>query len=430
MSQLDQIVQVNISRTDTVVARTAFNVPCFVASHTAFSARTKEYTSKEAVAEDFSTTSNTYIAATRYFGQKRRPPKIVIGRRQVNSVSVTVASVVVGAVYSITVNGQLISYTAQSGATQQSIIDGLEAAFGAVAPVGITFTDNTGSFTVAVSSTGTGWSFKASSNLTVVQSSATETWADTLNAVKLSSNAFYGLNTEDHSDSAILAIAAWASASTVIYGASTSSAAVKTSVTNDIASQLEALAYDRTFLIYSSSADTQFPECAWMGDRLPPVAGLATWNFATLQGITPDVLTDDEVSNIKNKSCNYYISIADVPVTQTGKMVNGSAIEGTMIVDWIKSRMQERIYGRFVNSLKVPNDNPGLALIQSDMYSVLQEGVRNTALAANPAPYVYMPDILSIDPNLRAQGIVTGVKFNARMVIGITKIEIEGTVTI
>lgn len=431
MSQLDQTIQVNISRETTAVARAAFNVPAFVASHTAFSGRTKEYTSLESVATDFNSTSNVYIAAQNFFGQERRPPKIVVGRRQINSVSVTVASVVVGNVYTITVNGVAMNYTAQAGATQQSIIDGLEAAFGAASHAGVTFTDNTGSFTVAVSVLGSEWSFKASSNLTVTPSASVETWATTLDAVRAASNAFYGLTTEDHTDAGILAISAWANASSnVLYITSTSSATVPTSSTVDIASQLHDLSYTRVALMYHTKADTQFPETAWMGDRLPPVAGSAQWIHAQLQGVSVDRLSDDQISYLNNKKTNYYISLADVPVTKKGWVVSGNFIEETMMIDWTKSRIQERLLFRMVNSLKLPSDNPGLAVIQTDIYSVLSEGQRNGGFAATPAPSVYVPDILEIDPNLRAQGIVTGIKFRARLVVSITEIIIDGTVVI
>ena len=430
MSQLDQTIQVNISRETTAVARAAFNVPAFVASHTAFSGRTKEYTSLESVSADFTSTSNVYIAAQNFFGQERRPPKIVIGRRQVNSVSVTVASVVVGNVYTITVNGVAMNYTAQAGATQQSIIDGLEAAYGAAVHAGTTFTDNTGSFTVAVSVLGSEWSFKASSNLTVTPSASTETWATTLDAVRAASNAFYGLTTEDHTDSGILAIAAWANASNVLYITSTSNITIPSSSTVDIGSQLHGLGYTRVALMYSAKADTQFPETAWMGDRLPPVAGSAQWIHAQLQGVSPDLLSDDQIGYLNAKKVNYYISIADVPVTKKGWVSSGNFIEETMMIDWTKSRIQERLLFRMVNSLKLPSDNPGLAVIQTDIYSVLSEGQRNGGFAATPAPSVYVPDILEIDPNLRAQGIVTGIKFRARLVVSITEIIIDGTVVI
>lgn len=430
MSQLDQTVQVNITRETTAVSRAAFNVPCFVSAHTQFSPRTKEYTSIESVAIDFASTSSAYIAATKYFGQERRPPKIVIGRRQINSVNVTVNSVVVGTTYSMTINGVLISYVAQSSATQQTIIDGLEAAYGAAVTTGTSFLDNTGSFTVGVTVSGSAWSFKATSNLTVTPVAPSETWATTLDAVKASSTAFYGLNTEDHTDAGILAISAWANATNVLYGASTSSAAAKTNATNDIASQLHALSYKRTFLLWSASANTDFPECAWVGDRLPPVAGSAQWIHATLIGVAADNLSDDEIANLNNKKCNYYIVISDVPVTKKGWVSDGTFIEETMLIDWTKSRIQEAIFRRMVNSLKLPSDNPGLAVIQTDIYSVLNEGVRNGGYAKSPAPSVYVPDILDIDPNLRAQGIVTGIKFRARMVVSITEVIIDGTVVI
>lgn len=430
MSQLDQTIQVNISRETTAVARAAFNVPAFVASHTQFAGRTKEYTSLDSVAADFNSSSNVYKAAQNFFGQERRPPKIVIGRRQVNSVGVTVASVVVGAGYSITVNGVLMSYTAQAGATQQTIIDGIEAAYGAAVHAGTTFTDNTGSFTVATITAGSDWSFKASANLSVTNASPTESWSTTLDAVRSASNAFYGLTTEDHTDVSILAIAAWANASNVLYITSSASALIPTSSESDIGTQLHLLGYTRVALLYSTRADTQFPETAWMGDRLPPVAGSAQWIHAQLQGVTPDKLSDDQVNYLNAKKTNYYITLADVPVTKKGWVVSGNFIEETMMIDWTKSRIQERLLFRMVNSLKLPSDNPGLAVIQTDIYSVLSEGQRNGGFAATPAPSVYVPDILEIDPNLRAQGIVTGIKFRARLVVSITEIIIDGTVVI
>jgi hypothetical protein len=430
MSQLDQTIEVNISRETSAVARTAFNIPLFAAAHTAFSERTKEYTSLPSVAADFSSTSNVYKAAVQVFGQERRPPKMVVGRKQVNSVSCSISSVVVGSTYTLIINGLTVSYVAQSGATQQSIIDGLEAAFGVVGVAGIIFTDNTGSFTVAPSVTNTGWSFKATANVAVTPATSTETWPDALSAMRAASSAFYGLTTEDHSDVSILAIAAWANASNVLYGASTQSSTVPTSATNDIASQLQALAYTRVFLLYSPTADSQFPECAWMGDRLPPVAGSAQWVNAQLQGVTAGYLTDSQIGYLEAKKCNYYITIAGVSVTKQGWVSSGQFIEETMMVDWTKSRIQELLMFRMVNSLKLPSDNAGLAIIQSDINTVLQEGVRNGGFAKSPAPSVYVPDILDIDPNLRAQGIVSGIKFKARLVVSITKVIIDGTVTI
>lgn len=432
MSNIDQTIEVNITQQTKAVNRTAFNIPLFVAAHTAFSERTKAYTSLTALQVDFPTTSKVYVAASKLFGQERKPPKVIIGRRQINNVTCSINSVVVGAVYTLTINGVAVSYTALSGATQQSIIDGLEAAFGSLGGslVGLTFTDNTGTFTVEVSTAGTGWSIKATSNITVVQPASSETWPDCLVAIRAASSEFYGLTTEDHTDGGITAIAAWAEANNVLYGTSSQAVAIPTSATTDIASTLEGLGYTRTFIMYHQNADTEFPECAWMGDRLPPVAGSAQWVNTRLVGVTPIYLDDAQIGYLESKKCNYYDIIAGTAVTKQGWVSSGGFIESTMLIDWTKSRIQELMMFRMVNSQKLPSDNAGLAVIQSDINTVLQEGVKNGGFAASPAPTVYVPDILDIDPNLRAQGIVSGIKFQARMVVSITKIIIDGTVTI
>jgi len=149
-----------------------------------------------------------------------------------------------------------------------------------------------------------------------------------------------------------------------------------------------------------------------------------------LVGIVASPLTDDQVANLERKKANYYIKIGITSLTKQGWTSAGSFIEQRMMVDWTKSRMQEILLYRMSNSLKLANDNSGLSLIQSDLLSVLQEGVRNGGYAATPAPSVYVPDILDIDQNLRAQGIVSGIKFKARLVVSVTKVIIDGTITI
>jgi hypothetical protein len=183
-------------------------------------------------------------------------------------------------------------------------------------------------------------------------------------------------------------------------------------------------------LIYSANADTQFPEVAWLGRKLPPVPGSAQWIYTTLQGVTVDNLSDAQIGYLKGKYVNFYHRRAGVNVTRNGWVSDGTFIESSVLIDWTKSRIQERIFGRMVNMEKLPSDNTGIAIIQNDIFSVLYEGIRNGGYASTPAPTVEVPDILDIDPNLRTQGIITDIKFRARMVVSITEVIIEGTVYI
>ena len=80
---------------------------------------------------------------------------------------------------------------------------------------------------------------------------------DSIQAVRDENDDWYMLITTDHSDATILAAAAAIQPLRKIYGASSADADIlNTAITTDIASQLKALTYDRTFLIYNALAGT------------------------------------------------------------------------------------------------------------------------------------------------------------------------------
>jgi len=101
MTQLTEIVEIQITRQTAAVTQTNFNVPAFILEHTVFSERARVYSSLEAVSDDFGTSSLAYTAASKFFGQQIRPTSIVIGRRQVPSTTLTPTAVQTGAVYTV-----------------------------------------------------------------------------------------------------------------------------------------------------------------------------------------------------------------------------------------------------------------------------------------------------------------------------------------
>lgn len=101
-----------------------------------------------------------------------------------------------------------------------------------------------------------------------------------------------------------------------------------------------------------------------------------------------------------------------------------------VFVYWLKARIQERIYFRLINTNKVPYTKAGLNLIESEIRVVLAEGVANGGLAASPAPTVTVPNPLTVDPNLRAQRILEGVRFEARLAGAVQKVVLYGVVTV
>ena len=428
MTRLTDIITINITRETAAVAQTNFNVPLFISAFTNWSERAREYTSPEAVATDFETTSNVYIASSKLFGQQIRPTKIVIGRRQVPSVTVDVATVVDSTTYTITLNGQNVSFTSGVATTAELIAAGLKAAYDVAPITGITVVDNLDG-TLTITST-IDWSVAVGTNLSMTESFPTEAWTETLEAVQAANDTWYALTTEDHTTAAVLALAGAIEAKKKIYGVSSSASDIKTNSTTDLFSQLQDLGYQRTFGIWSATADTQFPECAWIGFQLQERPGSNTWAYKTLSGVTVSTLSDSESSAIKGKAGSTYENVGGLNVTVGAKMFGGEWIDVMVFVDWLEARLRERIWFRLANSKKIPYTQAGATILETEVRAQLREGIRVGGLAEVPAPVVNVPDVTTIAPNLRAQRIFDGIEFEARLAGAIHFVTIQGRVTV
>ena len=426
MSELDNIIQIQINRETTAVSTASFQIPLVLATFTNFSERVRTYTDFDAVADDFNSTDNVYKIAQRLFGQDGvRPPSIIVGRRQVDSVTFT-PTVADSTVYSVTLNGTLYSFTSGVGATATTIVTGLKAAIGT--PTGITVTGTT-TLTLAPTVAGTAWSVVSSVNLVGVNAAPTETWVEALDAATDVTNAWYALIAETHVSADIMALAASIQPRHKIYLTSTADPVTITTGTTDPASLLKAGSYSRTAIIYLPTADTEYPEAAWAGSQLPRTPGSNDWDFKRATLVTVSVLTDTQRTNLRSKNANMYTTVAGVNIFQDGNMSTGvsDAIDIIIGIDWTYARMQEAIYSRLVNLLKVPYTRNGFLIIESEMRSVLAQGQANGLYDSGWT--VTSPDPLTIAANQRIQRVAGDFLFTARLQGSVRVVTIVGTVT-
>lgn len=428
MTRLTDIITINITRETAAVAQTNFNVPLFIAAHTAWPERAREYTSLEAVADDFATSSNVYVAATKLFGQQIRPTKIVVGRRQIPSTTLTVTAAVDATTYVMTINGTPYTYVSGVSATVINIAEGLKDAYDVAPITGVTVTDNLDG-TLAIAST-VDWSISVGQRISLTNAAPTEAWTDTLEAVQNVNDTWYALTVEDHTEATILALAGAIEAKKKIYGTSSSDVAIKSNSTTDTFSKLQDLGYQRTFGVWSADADTQFPECALIGYQLQERPGSNTWAYKSLSGVTVSTLSDTEASNIKLKNGTTYENVGGLNVTVGAKMFGGEWIDVMVFVDWLEARLRERIWFRLANSKKIPYTQAGATILETEVRAQLREGIRVGGLADSPAPVVNVPDVTTIAPNLRAQRIFDGIEFEARLAGAIHFVSIAGRVTV
>lgn len=428
MTRLTDIIEINISRETAAVAQTNFNIPLFISAHTNFKERARVYSSLLAVADDFASTDSAYIAAQKLFGQALVPANIVIGRRQVPGATISVGTVTTGDTYTMTISDQAFSYVAVALDTGIKIATGLKSAYDVTPITGVTVTDNLDGTLTVVSSTD--WSLTVSVNLTKAAQPATEAFADAGTAISAVNNTWYAATIESHLAVDVLNFAGWIEGQKKIFGTSSQSSDVKTSVTTDVFSQLKALGYQRTFGIWSATADAQFPECALIGYQLQEQPGSNTWEYKTLAGVTVSSISDTESVNIKSKSGVTYEYIGGTNSTTGTKMFGGEWIDVMVFVDWLQARMTERLWFRMKNSKKIPYTDAGAAIIESEIRAQLNDGIRAGGLAPSPAPTVSLPAVLAVSPNLRAQRIFEGIKFEARLAGAIHFVKISGTVTV
>ena len=430
MADISNIVNVTVDRQTSPVTVAGFALPMFLGLHKGFTERYRLYSSSSSVGADFSVDSNEYKAAQAYFGQGISINQIAIGRR--DSGIVTYTPVVTNSTaYTITLNGTLFSFASDVDATATEIVTGLTSAInGGSEPV---TASGTTTLILTADVVGVPFSVKASTNLTPVYTETAETITEAFDEVKLENNDWYGMNLYSHVKADVLEAAAWSQANLKLFGTSSSDAdIVNTSAsldTSTIAYAAKAAGYDRTFLFYSADA-AKYPECALFGGELARDAGKATWAFKQLSGITVDNLTATQRSNALAKNCNVYIPYAGKNMTEAGKTCEGTYIDIIRDTDQYKSDITVAVFSRFLNLPKIPQTEAGTAIILSELTAETQRAINSGILANDPAPVIFIPKVLDIATNDRANRILPDITITARIQGAFQHADIAITVTV
>jgi hypothetical protein len=428
MSEIDTIVSIQLTRESTAVATASFQIPLILAAFTNFSERTRTYTDMDAVASDFDSGDSVYVMAQKLFGQSTVgavPPSIVVGRRQVASATIT-PTVSNNTTYTVIVNGVAHTYTSDASASADEIVDGLISSIGTVE--GITVTDGVGTFTVGSTDPLGAWSVSTSANLTKVDAASTEAWADALDAVREDNDTWYALTAETHTQADVVALSDAIGALRKIYGTSSQDPAVITTGTTDVAAVLSAKSAGRTFGVYLPTADTEYPEAAWIGSQLAYTPGSNDWDFKRASGVTVGKVNDTARVNLRAKDMNMYTSVGGVNVFQDGNMFDGTPIDQVVVEDYLYARLQEQIYFRLINTLKIPMTNQGLVIIENEIRSVLSQAQANGAIDRGWT--VTVPDVLDIPVTLRAARTAGVFQFRCRLAGSVRRIQISGFLSV
>ena len=428
---LSEIVNVNVNVENVSVSRASFGTMLHLGLHKVFTERSRVYTSVAGVlADGFAANSKEIAVATAVFSQDIVPTSIRIGRQQTDDIVITPTTIADNTDYTVTINGTPFTIDSGVAATATTIATALDVAINAGAEP-VTSVDGTGFITLNPDVAAVAYSVSVTANLTAVPDAAgAETLTVAIAAIQADNDEFYALTQESHVAADVLEVAAIIQTLKKIYVYSSSDADILTGVATDIFSLTSALNYDRTMGLYDPDADTAYPEAAWLGVMLPKDPGSATWSFKTLVGQDADALTPTESSNARGKNGNTYETIGGVDITRFGTTAEGEFMDITRGIDWLESRLQERIFSKLVAADKIPYTEQGVAIIEAEIRAQLREAIAAGVVAAEPEFTITTPVVASISAVVKATRALPTITFTATLQGAIHTIVIVGSVTV
>ena len=427
MSQVDRIVEVQISRQTQQIDITAFDIPLILVrvdeAEIDMPNRVETFSTIEAVGNMFGVSHNAYKMAAKLFSGDMRPSTFKIGKVAYSSAQgVGVATGFV----ETTLEGQ-VTYTVSTPPTSGDAVVDSAGVWVYTGDPGYAGSD---SFTITVTDEDDNEeSFNI--DVDVVPVDISESYAEALQEVMEADDSWYVLLSDARFDQDIIAMASVIQSQRRIYVTSTSSNNTPNSTSEtDIGALLSNSNYSRTAIIYSPTSDQDYPEAAWVGEQIVEVPGSNTWAFKSLNGVAVAKLNDTQINTLEEKNVNYYITIKGAPVIQTGVMASGDWIDEIIFVDWLYARIQEGVFYRIINSKKIPYTCSGFALIEAEIRSVLAQGVANGGIADDTPYTVNSPDPLLIPEQQRASRIAGDFQFQCRLAGAVHRVIVRGIVTV
>ncbi len=386
--------------------------------------RIRQYSTLSAVATDFGSSAPEYLAADLFFGQSPQPSTLYIGRwaSAATSGSLTggalttaqqaianFTAITAGAM-NITVDGTIKALTALDFATVTTLNGVASVITTALAgAASVAWQSAYNRFVVTSASSGatssvsfatpptTGTDVSAPMGLQASQGGYTvagivaETIETAVNTLASLSNNWYGLYI---ASSSAVAAADQVSVATLIEGASPSriygittqdpNALVATSTT-DIASQIQAGKFTRTFVQYSSTspyAAASMYGRAFTTDFTANNSTIALM-FQQEPGVTAESLTETQAATLIAKNCNVFVNYQNnTAIIQPGVMGDGSFFDVIQGTDWLQNAYQTAVFNLlYTSTTKIPPTDAGVNQIVTTLDAVSESAVANGLVA-------------------------------------------------
>ena len=431
---LDDLVKVTITTAATAPTAVGFGTPLAMGFTTVFPELTRIYTNTaDMLTDGFVSTDSLFRLVSAILSQNPKVTRVIVGRMEkamTQIVLVTpVAPVKDNTDYTVTINGVAFTIDSGGGATPASIATALFTAIN-LGGEPVTAVDNTGSLTLTADVPGDLFTYEVDRTLLDTSDDTVDAGvvAD-YNAIQNENDDFYSVHLASQSSAEVLALAAIIETQVKLMVVTSQDTDIPKAAGGDLASALQTASFARSGLLFHTKAH-QYGGPAWAGVMLPKDPGSATWKFKQLAAVDVTVLTTTEQSNLKGKNANRYVQVSGINITCEGVSSAGEFVDITRGVDWLRSRLQERIFAKLANLDKVPFTDDGIGIVENEVRGQLDDAIAVGLLAADPPPTVTVPLASEVPFVDKAARLLRDVNFAATLAGAIHNLEITGAVTV
>lgn len=141
--------------------------------------------------------------------------------------------------------------------------------------------------------------------------------------------------------------------------------------THDLTLSIALQGQNYTFVLYHDLSEAM--DSPIVGAIANKPVGSTTWKFKTLNNVTPESLTADEVNSITRANAIAYTTVFGKDQTTEGKTASGEYIDTIHGIIWVQNEMQRQIEKLMQDNDKIPYDQVGINMILSVARQVLNQ---------------------------------------------------------
>lgn len=212
----------------------------------------------------------------------------------------------------------------------------------------------------------------------------TETAVEAVTACRGKNTDWYACMVCSATKTEIIAVASYIESCTPVstYFYTTADADALAGTANNVMDTLRDSAIRRTLGQYSTQAHAV---ASIMGYAMGAVTGLAnsayTLAYKKEVGVTPETLTSDQVTIIKNQNGNVYTNRGSRNMFETGKMADGTSFDEVINLDILTNNIQNAVMDLLLSVPKIPQTESGVSQIVSAIVPSCQQAVNIGFLA-------------------------------------------------